>query len=168
MVRSTTTGRPRPRSQTARPPTADGRAVLLNDLLSLNRDAEQGFEKAAELAESITLKALFERAMLERAAFSRALRPLVKEAGGEPDDDGSAGGTLFRAWMQLRQKLSTRGDVALVRECERAEDQAVKAYREALDTDLPAPVHAVLEVQAQRVFATHDALSALKRDRPAS
>lgn len=163
MVRSTTTDRPR--HHPVRPPSVEDRAGLLNDLFSLNRDAEQGFEKAAELAESATLKALFEHAMLERAAFARALRPLVKEAGGEPDDDGSASGAMFRAWMQLRQRLSTRGDVALVKECERAEDQAVKAYQAALDADLPAPVHAVLEVQAQRVFATHDALSDLKHDR---
>lgn len=163
MVRSTTTDQPVRRDTENR--RSEERAGMLNGLLSLNRDAEGGFEKAAGLAESTTLKSLFERARLERAAFARALRPLVKEAGGEPDDDGSVGGAMFRAWMQLRQTLSPRGDAALVKECERAEDMAVKAYREALDADLPGPVHAVLEVQAQRVFATHDALSDLKHGR---
>lgn len=163
MVRSAeSTGRAK------RPPPArrpEQRVELLNSLLTLNRNAETGFEKAATLAESTTLRGLFERAMLERAAFARALRPLVRDAGGEPDDAGSTDASVSRLWMQVRQKLSRQGDDVLIEECRRAEDESVTAYRDALDADLPGPVHAVLEVQATRVFATHDALSGLKHDR---
>ncbi len=167
MVRSTATT-DRPVHDEPQPRRFAERADLLNGLLALNRDAEEGFEKAAELAESTTLKGLFERARQERASFARALRPLVKDAGGEPDDDGTLDGSMHRVWMQVRQKLSPKGDKALVNECERAEDEAVKAYRRALDADLPAPVHAVLDVQAQRVFAIHDTLSDMKHGRAAS
>lgn len=164
MVRSTMTT-DRPSHTEPQPRRSDDRAELLNGLLALNHDAREGFAKAAELAESTTLKGLFERARLERAAFARALRPLVKDAGGEPDDDGTALGSMHRTWMQVREALSTKGDLTLVNESERAEDEVVKAYREALEADLPAPVHAVLEVQARQVFAVHDALSDLKHGR---
>ena len=165
MVRSTTSATDRQRHREPQPRRSDRRAELLNGLLALNHDAREGYAKAAELAESTTLKGLFERAMLERAAFARALRPLVKDAGGDPDDDGTLDGSMHRLWMQVREKLSSDGDTALVNECERAEDQAVKAYRRALDADLPAPIHAVLDLQAKRVFAVHDALSDMKHGR---
>jgi len=138
---------------------------LLNDLLQLNRDSAEGFAKAKELATSLKLKTLLDGARVERTSAARALEPLVRAAGAEPEKDLSVSGSLHRTWMKVREKLSPDGDKALIMEVERAEDEMKEAYQQAMQQSLPSAIKTVIDVQARQVFAVHDAFSDLKHGR---
>lgn len=140
-------------------------AGMLNDLLELNRDSVEGFAKAKELAASPKLKKICASAEMERRAQVTELEPLVRAAGGRPEQDGSAKGTLHRTWLKVREALTPDSDTALINEAERGEDEIRDAYVDALKKPLPPTLKNVIEMQAKQVMATHDTFSDLKHGR---
>ncbi|HWW22607.1 MAG TPA: PA2169 family four-helix-bundle protein, partial [Edaphobacter sp.] len=62
---------------------------------------------------------------------------------------------LHRAWGDLKAKLGG-GDHTLLATAEQGEDEAKKAYREALEQDLPLPVRQLLAEQQAHVLTAHD------------
>ena len=52
------------------------------------------------------------------------------------------------------------GDHTLLETAEQGEDAAKKAYKEALDKELPLPIHAMLSTQYAHVQASHDYVKA--------
>ncbi len=68
---------------------------------------------------------------------------------------------LHRAWMNLKEKLGA-GDTSILESVEAGEDNAKKNYQEALEAGLPADVFAIVEQQAQFVFAAHDRVRMLR------
>jgi uncharacterized protein (TIGR02284 family) len=142
-------------------------AGMLNDLLELNRDSVEGFAKTKELAESPKLKQICASAEMERRAQVAQLEPLVRAAGGRPEKDGSAKGTLHRTWLKVREALTPDSDKALVNEAERGEDEIRDAYVDAMKQPLPPTLKSVIEMQAKQVMAVHDTFSDLKHGRVA-
>jgi uncharacterized protein (TIGR02284 family) len=84
------------------------------------------------------LKKFFSELAVERAEFASELRQKVVELGGEPETKGSVAGALHRGWMNIIGTLTSKDEHAILSECERGEDSAVEAYRDALKADLPA------------------------------
>jgi uncharacterized protein (TIGR02284 family) len=76
---------------------------------------------------------------------------------------GSVAATLHRGWINIRSAVAGQDDGAVVSECERGEDAAVSAYRDALDEDLPANIRAVVERQYAEVKQAHDRIRSLER-----
>jgi uncharacterized protein (TIGR02284 family) len=58
--------------------------------------------------------------------------------------------------------ITGRDDEAILNECERGEDVALKSYRKALEKDLPMDVRSVVERQLQGVQRNHDQVKALR------
>ena len=56
---------------------------------------------------------------------------------------------------------TTRDALAILEECERGEDSAVKAYQEALATEM-GEAHVVVAQQATEVQAAHDKVRSLR------
>ena len=93
------------------------------------------------------------------------LEELVKYHGGSPEQSGSVLAPVNRAWLNLRAAISSNSDLAVLEECERAEDVALRAYKHALEQDLPTDAHAVVQLQLNGVQENHDRVRAMRDER---
>lgn len=137
----------------------------LNDLIETSKDGEQGFRTCAEDASERNpqLKAMLEARQRECAAAVSELQQLVRARGGKPETSSSVSGTMHRAWVDVKSAITGKDDEAVLNECERGEDSAVKSYREALDKNtLPPDVRTVVERQYQGVLRNHDQVKMLR------
>jgi uncharacterized protein (TIGR02284 family) len=138
---------------------------VLNDLVAINNDRITGYEKAIEEAKESDsdLKSLFTSMIDESRKIRLALASEVQSLGGEYDRGTTASGKLYRAWMDVRAVFSGHDRHSVLANCERGEDAAQSAYKEALtDNDLPAYVRTMLEEQKQKLRASHDKIKALR------
>lgn len=109
----------------------------LNDLLEKNYDAEKGFKKAAENADSSTLKSYFETKSDERRRFGHQLKAEIKGFGEEVDKGGSATGSAHRTWMDVKSWFSADNDEAMLNAAIRGEKAALEEYDELLESREP-------------------------------
>ncbi len=142
---------------------ADNNVSVLNDLIEVSRDGEEGFRKAAEDAKNPELKTLFSSRATEIGAAVRELQGQVTALGGKPEDHGSVSGALHRGWISLRTAVTDRTDLAILEETEKGEDVAKKKYADALqETDLSFDIRALIERQYQGVLRNHDLIRDLR------
>jgi uncharacterized protein (TIGR02284 family) len=134
----------------------------LNDLIETCKDGEYGFRASAEQAKSGALKATLMARADECRVASEQLRAHVVQLGGKPEDSGSMLGAVHRGWVAMRAKLSSYDDLAVLEECERGEDAALSSYREALDSELPAPLRNLVEHQYAGAKRNHDQIRRLR------
>lgn len=110
----------------------------LNDLISVNKDRKEGYEKAAnELNEPVDARG---RSMLlgrahESRIFDNELSVAVSRLGGTPAEHTSASGKIFRMWMDLKTSFTGGSAKSVFELCEFGEDNALKAYDDALAAD---------------------------------
>lgn len=90
------------------------------------------------------------------------LQQLVTKLGGDPEQKASVSGALHRKWVDIKSSITGKSDEAILNECERGEDVALKSYKQTLEKDLPADVRAVVERQLQGVQRNHDQVKALR------
>ena len=138
---------------------------VLNDLIETCEDGEHGFRLAAEDAKDNELRSLLQRYSEQRAGFVRELRSLVQQLGGKADDHGSVTGKMHRGWINLKAAISSNEPHAVLSECERGEDAAVAAYREALEKIDDVRAREVVLRQSALVQSAHDTVRDL-RDNP--
>ena len=74
-------------------------------------------------------------------------------------------GSLNRAWLNLRAATSSNSDLAVLEECERAEDAALHAFQRALDQDLPVDVSAIVRIHLSGMQENHDRVRAMRDER---
>lgn len=133
----------------------------LNDLIEINRDAQKGFQQAAEKIVDGVAKTFCLDQSRSRTHFVGELQTLVHTLGDEPDDSGTVTGALRRGWMDLKAALGG-GDHAILAVVESSEDSAVAAYKKALGKTLPSDVREVVEHQNHIVKQSHDQTKALR------
>jgi uncharacterized protein (TIGR02284 family) len=107
------------------------------------------------------LRSLFEELSEQRAQFARELEMEVSRLGGDVERSGSIAGAAHRGWMSLKSSV-TSDPHAIIAECERGEDSAVRQYQEALEEDLPSEIRVMVERQYRQVQAAHDRVRALE------
>ncbi|MGH9943035.1 MAG: ferritin-like domain-containing protein [Pyrinomonadaceae bacterium] len=140
----------------------------LNNLIETCKDGQDGFRTAAEGVKNSDLKTLFHTYSQQRAQFAGELQTEVRRLGGDPEKAGSVAATLHRGWINIKSTVTGQDDAAIIAECERGEDSAVRNYRDAINANLPADVRAIVERQAQQVQEAHDRVRDLERTRGAS
>src|SRR3954454_15340706 len=129
---------------------------VLNNLIETCRDGQEGFKDAAEAVRDAQLKTLFYEYSQQRAQFSAVLMELVRELGADPTHSGSTAGALHRGWIELKSAITGGSDEAILNECERGEDSAKEAYKDALEKNLPGNIADVVRQQATAVQAAHN------------
>lgn len=134
----------------------------LNDLIETCRDGEQGYKTCAENVKDSELKIVFNDGARRCAEGAQELRIQVQRLGGDPETSGSVAGALHRGWANIKSAVTGKDDKAILNEAERGEDVAVKSYRDALNSDLPADVRTVVERQFQGVEQNHDRVRDLR------
>ena len=69
---------------------------------------------------------------------------------------------MHRGWVNLKSALTGRDDHAILAECERGEDSAVRSYQDALAHDLPSDVRSSVEEQYRQVLEAHNRVKSLR------
>jgi uncharacterized protein (TIGR02284 family) len=143
---------------------SDNITSILNDLVETSKDGENGFRAAANDTKNADLQAVFLPRAQDCATGAADLQQLVARLGGNPEKGGSVTGAVHRGWVNLKAAVSARTDLAILEECERAEDVAKASYRKALEKKLPEDIRVVVQRQYDGVLRNHDQIRAL-RDR---
>jgi uncharacterized protein (TIGR02284 family) len=139
-----------------------------NDLIETCRDGQNGFKEAAENVKSPDLRAFLNECAIERAQFVNELQLEVRSLGGDPQKSGSTAAVLHRAWMEIKGTLTGKDDHLILSECERGEDSAVEAYRDALKLGLPTAINQTVERQFQSIKQAHDRVKQMRDAKAAS
>jgi uncharacterized protein (TIGR02284 family) len=138
---------------------------ILNDLVAINNDRIAGYEKALQETKETDndLKGLFTSMIDESRKLRLNLADEVQTLGGEYDRGTTASGKLYRAWMDVRAVFTGHDRHTVLANCERGEDAAQNAYKEALnENNVPAYIRTLLEEQKQTLRASHDQIKALR------
>jgi uncharacterized protein (TIGR02284 family) len=129
--------------------------VLLDVIKSL-QDGQKGFAEIGEHLKDEKLRTYFAAESLKRASFRGELESELHRQGiADVTESGSTAGALHRAWGELKAKLGG-GDHTLLETAEQGEDEAKKAYKEALEHELPLPIRQLLTTQQAHVIRSHD------------
>jgi len=135
----------------------------LNSLIETLKDGEEGFKQAAEAVKDSNLKSLFYEFSQQRARFATELQSQAMNLGeSEPEESSSATGAMHRAWIDFKSAVTSGDDHAILAECERGEDSAVKEYEDALKADLPAPLDDIVSREYAEVKSAHDRIKGLR------
>ncbi|MFC7287004.1 PA2169 family four-helix-bundle protein [Herminiimonas glaciei] len=136
--------------------------ATLNELIEACRDGEAGFKTCAEDIRDVQLKQPFLNLADGCNDAAQELSVLLVSRGGNPERRHSLGGSLHRRWIDIKSSLMGKDDEAIMKECERGEDMALKSYRRALEKDLPLDVRAVVERQYQGVIQNYELMKNLR------
>ena len=137
--------------------------TVLNDLIETLKDGQEGFKQAAEGVSDPKLKSLFSDYSHQRSRFATALQSEARRHGEtEPETSSSATGALHRGWINLKSAVTGGDDHAILAECERGEDSAVEAYKEALDNGLSPSAQELVSRQFAEIKAAHDRIRSLR------
>lgn len=140
---------------------------ILNELIQITKDSEEGFRTAANNVKEPSLKQIF----LEKAeSCNNAITDLqrkIKEIGGTPADSGSLLGAMHRGWVSIKGTLTGQDDLAILKECERGEDVIKATYAKALKNNLSEEIRPLIQKQYDGVLKDHDTIRDL-RDRYAA
>ncbi len=124
----------------------------LEEILEKNRDAEKGYTKAAENADSSNLKSYFKKKASERNTFNTELKKVMMTSYNDIDDDGTFAGTIHRTWMDVKAFFSADDDESMLEEAIRGEKASVEEYDDVLeDTNLPTEIASLVRKQKMQI-----------------
>jgi uncharacterized protein (TIGR02284 family) len=128
----------------------------LRNLINSLQDSQKGFADIGEHLKDEQLKRFFLAESLKRASFRGELENELHHHGiADVDETGTTAGTVQRVWADLKARLGG-GDHTLLETAEQAEDSAKQAYADALEQELPLPLHQLLSEQQSHVLLSHD------------
>ena len=139
---------------------------VLNDLIKINYDRIEGYRKAADESKAfdIELHPIFQKMADESRLNVSALTDKVRTLGGEAEHGSTTMGTLYRAWMSVKATFSGKDRKSMLASCEYGEDQAQKAYEEALasDADIDTETRLLITSQKKILKKSHDQIKAMR------
>ena len=146
--------------------TIEKSVEVLNDLIEINNDRIAGFDRAANELEGndADLKAIFQNLSEESRRNVQQLSTAVAQNGGDAETGTSTGGTIHRAWIDVKSTFTGHDRKSILEECERGEDVIKKAYKDALayDSGLSPEFVALVSDQQNGIIASHDRIKALR------
>lgn len=138
---------------------------ILNDLIKINNDRVEGYEKAIkDAAGNPDLVTTFSEYADQSRDYSSELRTAVTGLGGEATDSTTVSGKIYRIWMDLRAAVSGSERSSALDLSEYGEDAAQKAYKEALQdaSAIPADILALITTQKAELKRAHDTIKRLR------
>lgn len=141
-------------------------AEVLNDLIQINNDRIEGYNKAADEAESndVDLLAIFRQMSAESRSYVNDLSKFVINSGSSPETDTTMKGKIYRAWMDVKATFTGKDRKAILASCEFGEDAAQKAYETALssDAELSTEVRQLIMDQKTSLKRSHDRIKQMR------
>lgn len=138
---------------------------VLRELNEFVHDGLEGYERAAKESTDDARIDMYQHLSQQRLAFANELNQIIQRHGGSPERDTTNKGKLYRQWMDFKAALTGRDEAAILSSNIYGEEWAQKAYRDALDEDLPYDVRGVLLRQRE---ASAEALRRLHQIREAT
>lgn len=140
-------------------------ANALNDLIVINNDRYEGYQKAMEQVKDADLKTLFSEFSVQSKANNselRAMVPATEEEAGR--DETRLSGKFYRVWMDVKNALSSNNRKEVLSSCEYGEDVAKKAYENALEdrAELSSDSVATIQKQYDHLLDAHNKVKALR------
>ena len=133
---------------------------VLNDLIAINNDRIEGYEKAATETEDIDidLKAVFNKMADQSRKYKAELSTAVSRLGANPETGSTGLGKIYRTWMDIKSAFTGKDRQSVLNSCEYGEDAAQKAYREALasDAEIDAETRQLITSQQASLKESHD------------
>jgi len=146
-------------------------AEVLNDLIRINNDRIEGYEKAAKetAAKDVDLQAIFRQMSAESRSYVNDLSKFVVTSGENPAKDTTVAGKIYRTWMDVKATFSGKDRKAILASCEYGEDAAQKAYDAALssDAELPTEIRQLIMDQKTSLKRSHDIIKKMRDAQPA-
>ncbi|MFU1855771.1 ferritin-like domain-containing protein [Sphingobacterium sp. NGMCC 1.201703] len=142
--------------------------AVINDIIKINNDRIEGYNKAIELAHNHGLHELeadFRKYIEQSESFITELTPYVKLEGEEPTDSTMLSGKLFRTWMGIKVTIAGNDKKSLLESCEKGEDAFKATYKKILEDDddtLSPSVKNVLTIQLNKQLEAHDHIKMLR------
>ncbi|HSP07681.1 MAG TPA: PA2169 family four-helix-bundle protein [Acidobacteriota bacterium] len=134
----------------------------MNVLIDACKNGEKGYREDAEGINNAYFQMRLNEYARHRALFASELQALVRRLGGDPDRKGTVAGSLHRGWMNLKAAIAGRNDDAILAECCRGEEAALRHFEEAFMLDLPPAVHAAVENQRNTIKESIEHLKAME------
>jgi uncharacterized protein (TIGR02284 family) len=151
--------------------TSEQTAEVLNDLIQINNDRIEGYERASKETApgDADLRSLFDNMAAESRSYVNELTQQVSISGNEPADGTTVKGKIYRAWMDVKATFTGKDRKAILASCEYGEDAAQKAYDEALATDaeLPTTLRQLITDQKASLRKSHNKIKAMRDAQPA-
>jgi uncharacterized protein (TIGR02284 family) len=131
---------------------------VLNDLLKINNDRVEGYEKAADESKEQDQKRLFHDMADESKTIVMALTQEILKLDGEPAVGSTTNaGKIYRVWMDIRATFNGKNREGILSACEFGEDAAQSAYKTALESgDLSPNSEHVISAQKTKLKASLD------------
>ncbi len=133
---------------------------VLNDLIRINHDRIEGYERASKESKDsdVDLQAIFREMADQSSKYVSELTQEVARLGGDPADDTTVSGKVYRVWMDLKAAVTGQDRTSILASCEHGEDVAQKAYASALESDvyLSTEVRQLIAEQKEALRKSHD------------
>lgn len=139
----------------------------LNDLVKINNDRIQGYEKAVEDNEDSQLDSLFRHMIVQSQNFRSQLADHIVRIDGTAVSDATStdvSSKIHRAWIDIKSALTGKDRDTVLSSVEFGENAAVEAYEDAIEDDhLPAYIKEQLQNQLSELRAALDKIKALRK-----
>ncbi|WP_018618191.1 ferritin-like domain-containing protein [Spirosoma luteum] len=131
----------------------------LNDLVKINNDRMQGYEKAIEDNEDPQLDDLFRHYVIQSQGFRSQLADHIVRIDGQAVSDATStdvSSKLHRAWIDIKSALTGKDRDTVLSSVEFGESAAVEAYEDAIENDnIPAYIKEDLQKQLSELKASY-------------
>jgi len=137
----------------------------LNDLVLINNDRVEGYQKAIEelKPEDADLKFVFQERIDQSRSFHSELVAEIARTGNEIEQGTKLSGKIYRAWMDVKAYFSGADRKAILDNCEDGEDAALNAYEEALECEELTPEQRTIIIRQQAsIKISHDKIKAMR------
>jgi uncharacterized protein (TIGR02284 family) len=137
----------------------------LNNIHDLLIDSQKGYAEAAHKVEDPQVKDLLTHLSAGRERLIAEVEELRHRADPQAKDrtGGTLKGDLHRAWMAIRDALSSTENANILSECERGEEFLLMRYDEVLEKKEAPETFALATRQRAEVQGNLDRIKELRR-----
>ncbi|MDB5152825.1 MAG: family four-helix-bundle protein [Mucilaginibacter sp.] len=140
---------------------------ILNDLILINNDRIEGYERALKEIErtegDADLIPMFLRFIDDSRRYKVELGTEIAAFGRSMETGTSAGGKLHRAWLAVKETFTGHDRHSILEECEFGEDAIKRSYEDALNNEvLAAYIREMMLSQLEELIEAHDEIKELR------
>lgn len=139
----------------------------LNDLVKINNDRIQGYEKAIEDNKDPQLDDLFRHYVIQSQQFRSQLAEHIVRIDGLAVSDATStdvGSKIHRAWIDIKSAITGKDRDTVLSSVEFGENMAIEAYKSAIEKDhIPAYMKEDLTKQLGELNAAYEKMKALHK-----
>ena len=125
---------------------------LLDDLMTKDRDAIEGYKKASDNVSELDYKEMFLRFARQRQKFVDSLKMEIQQLGGTYIDSYSFTSAVHRFWIGIIGTFTGKNSDFIMNECLRGEEASLNDYKVALENDLlPESTKSLIENHSKMI-----------------